>query len=421
MDKSPQTFSDELISAYLDDELTDDERVQVEDVLAQSAVHRQMFDELRALRESMRTLPRYQLGSAFQQRVLRQLPSAPAREERGDDQEIMRAPSPTPPQRGFRRGLVWSAAAVVAAALVMLFAQQSPRVLQPSTTGGSSPTDSDVHRDGVAADSVHSPPDPSRLAEYPIKPDEIWQIELPAHLLENGAFEKSLQLNGITLQALSGDQVAARGQSASQGRSIYSARFVYVRSTPSRIRAVLTDFETQSVRRLASDANSIVVSEEVGSWALNQLRAQPATMGQPSVALDDRRATEVITAEASSSQEPRAEAAPLPFPQATAAADGRHGTAVRLYLGPEPTRTTEEPQSERLAARAPIPGEPSSGQVGQGGSERDEHKDAVPRPRQPADDSPSGTVRALFILIPRSDDLEAATAPAPSAGIRAEF
>ncbi|MCH8924438.1 MAG: zf-HC2 domain-containing protein, partial [Planctomycetes bacterium] len=46
---------EELISAYLDGELSDDERAQVEKWLAESAPLRQFHDELRALRLGMQS------------------------------------------------------------------------------------------------------------------------------------------------------------------------------------------------------------------------------------------------------------------------------------------------------------------------------------------------------------------------------
>ena len=64
-------FSDELISAFLDGELTADEQALVEQQLLDSPEHRKMFAELRALRESLQKLPNYQLDGQFHQRVMK--------------------------------------------------------------------------------------------------------------------------------------------------------------------------------------------------------------------------------------------------------------------------------------------------------------------------------------------------------------
>ncbi len=61
-----------LISAYLDDELTADERARVEQLLATSTEARQLLDELRALRGTLQSLPQHRLEIDFAQSVLRQ-------------------------------------------------------------------------------------------------------------------------------------------------------------------------------------------------------------------------------------------------------------------------------------------------------------------------------------------------------------
>lgn len=66
-----EKFSDELISAFLDGELTADEQALVEQMLLDSAQYRRMFDELRALRHSLQALPTYKLDENFAERVLR--------------------------------------------------------------------------------------------------------------------------------------------------------------------------------------------------------------------------------------------------------------------------------------------------------------------------------------------------------------
>ena len=68
MNDMPQ---DELLSAYLDGELSDEERAEVERLLAASPENRQLLDELRTLSASLRALPRYELEPDFGQRVLR--------------------------------------------------------------------------------------------------------------------------------------------------------------------------------------------------------------------------------------------------------------------------------------------------------------------------------------------------------------
>jgi negative regulator of sigma E activity len=66
----PLEYSDELLSAYLDGELSPAERAQVESQLAADPEARQLLDELRVLSSEVRSLPRYAAGSEFSQRVV---------------------------------------------------------------------------------------------------------------------------------------------------------------------------------------------------------------------------------------------------------------------------------------------------------------------------------------------------------------
>lgn len=61
---------DELISAYLDGEVTADERAKVERLLAADPRSRQLLEELRALRGSLASLPRHALEADFSDRVM---------------------------------------------------------------------------------------------------------------------------------------------------------------------------------------------------------------------------------------------------------------------------------------------------------------------------------------------------------------
>ncbi len=64
-------FTDELISAFLDGEVTAEEKAFVEQQLVDSAEHRRTFEELRALRGSLQSLPSHNLDDGFSERILR--------------------------------------------------------------------------------------------------------------------------------------------------------------------------------------------------------------------------------------------------------------------------------------------------------------------------------------------------------------
>jgi anti-sigma factor RsiW len=119
-------FDDELLSAYLDDELSVAERADVERLLAERPEARRLLEELRTLRDDLRMLPLLQLGGDFGANVLRHA-----------ERELLR-PAPTngtvtPARTGsggpavddqggrWRRPAAWSILAVAAAAVLMFF------------------------------------------------------------------------------------------------------------------------------------------------------------------------------------------------------------------------------------------------------------------------------------------------------------
>lgn len=131
--------NDELISAYLDGELSGDELARAERLLADDVDSRRLLEELRSLRAGMESLPRHQLDADFARRVMSQaeraMISGAAEEESKDSSPSATAPSatapvPAPPDlddagswsRDRRmRMLLWPAVAVAAAVMVTMF------------------------------------------------------------------------------------------------------------------------------------------------------------------------------------------------------------------------------------------------------------------------------------------------------------
>lgn len=74
----------ELLSAYLDGELTAAEQAKVERLLATDPAARQLFDELRALSAALHALPKQKLGEDLTERVLR---AAEGRRQSGEGPE----------------------------------------------------------------------------------------------------------------------------------------------------------------------------------------------------------------------------------------------------------------------------------------------------------------------------------------------
>src|SRR5271155_1164669 len=90
-------FDTELFSAYLDGELTAEEQVRAEQILATSPEARQMLDELRAVGSTLQGLPQQKLGEDLSARVLQLaerrmlLPEEPEKSEKADKPAAGRA------------------------------------------------------------------------------------------------------------------------------------------------------------------------------------------------------------------------------------------------------------------------------------------------------------------------------------------
>lgn len=107
---TPEPTDDELLSAYVDGELTDAERAEVQRRLADDPRAQEFVDELRSIGEQMQALPKLTLGEDLRSTILQ-------RAERtmllGDDSQT----TPRSRDNGSRRWL-WAAMAVAATLLL---------------------------------------------------------------------------------------------------------------------------------------------------------------------------------------------------------------------------------------------------------------------------------------------------------------
>jgi len=145
----------ELISAFLDGEVTPEEKALIEERLIDNAADRRLFEEMRSIRDSLKSLPRRKLGKDLSQSVLRSAeramlsaettePSHPHDQRKtvqvdadGRKAAIAATP-PTPRQQGNWRALIWVGMTVAAAVLIMVIGnwpepQQPVAVRSPSS------------------------------------------------------------------------------------------------------------------------------------------------------------------------------------------------------------------------------------------------------------------------------------------------
>jgi hypothetical protein len=112
-------FDDELLSAYVDGELTAAERALVEERLRSDPAAAALVEELRSLSSTIKSLPRETLGRDLRAGVLAEVDQA-----RADLDQHGPTTLPTAPVdrwAGIRRGLVWSALAIAATVLIAVF------------------------------------------------------------------------------------------------------------------------------------------------------------------------------------------------------------------------------------------------------------------------------------------------------------
>jgi hypothetical protein len=180
--------NDELISAYLDGELSGAELERAEHLLATEPASRLLLEELRALRATLAGVPRRALGGEFSERVLRRA-----------EREMLSASSAVsesmPSASAARRALLrwprgkrpWIYAALTAAAALLVMFQESARhapdvgrialgpMPQPGEIGAppaNAPApDSDAERRAIAAPT--SAARPLAAAAKPVPPPTV--------------------------------------------------------------------------------------------------------------------------------------------------------------------------------------------------------------------------------------------------------
>jgi anti-sigma factor RsiW len=123
-DRVNDDFDDELLSAYVDGELTAEERAAVEARLQGDPRAARLVTELRSLSKAINSLPRETLGEDLRLRVQAEIEEARS----AAAAEVLPMTPPYDRWNGLRRGLWWSAAAIAATvALVMMTPKNATR------------------------------------------------------------------------------------------------------------------------------------------------------------------------------------------------------------------------------------------------------------------------------------------------------
>jgi negative regulator of sigma E activity len=284
-----QPLENELLSAYLDGELSADEQARVDRLLAENPSARQFLDELRSLRSMLQSLPKQTLSIDLSEKVLK------AAAERSSEQRRPRS-RPTIEKVAERiknnpRMVVWPLIVVTVAVLLMIFnpdqpGENAPRNIARTTTDQNAENPKDeikliLPKDGEIADDKDQPsisaveppgrkPPPSQVAtkgnpddattQTPpsaIVPPNLMVIEcrISAESFAKQEYRKVFESNGIAIPEKSAIEVlrttpselaAATGIDSAILESQETVKIIAVEITPMKMSKILNQLQKTS-------------------------------------------------------------------------------------------------------------------------------------------------------------------------------
>ena len=102
---TPNRPGDELLSAWIDGELSDAERKQVEAHLAENSAAKRLLKEYQEISDTLRKLPRQSVDARFQESVMKAIDAAG--ERGGGIQEVAPFPPGSAEMLGGSPGRLW--------------------------------------------------------------------------------------------------------------------------------------------------------------------------------------------------------------------------------------------------------------------------------------------------------------------------
>lgn len=174
---------EELLSAYLDGEVSPEERARVEQWLAESDELRQLRDELLALRTDLQGLPRHEVGHDLAAAVMHRSAATPVAEESKRSAPAVDPPANDQPSLGnvvaewWNRGsqgrrFLWPVLAVAAALAILVFdARQRPTEFEVAQAPEEAPASAELR------DEAKEAADSSAEQSYPASVPEMSAVE----------------------------------------------------------------------------------------------------------------------------------------------------------------------------------------------------------------------------------------------------
>ena len=226
--KSSDAFDDELLSAYVDGELDEEQRTMVEQRLREDTRAKQLVDELQSLSSSLQSLPREQVGKELRAGVLRQ----------AEEQRALLASRQD--QRGGLRRWGWAAMAIAATLLLTIYQPEGTKQEQQLAKAKPSVSGRPVSELRARAKALP--------AESPAEEasDEVFVIHLTPADSQTGRqrFDELLASNRIDLESESSEDKArlhqeARADASSSPKPAAQPEVVLVEASPVQIESLL--------------------------------------------------------------------------------------------------------------------------------------------------------------------------------------
>jgi len=167
-------FDDELLSAYVDGELTGEQLALVEQRLTDDPRAKQLVQELRALRQEVQSLPKETLGEDLRATIMQRaersmLLGAEQQPSRGAEQKKTSRPSNFASSRRW----VWAATALAATLLLMVLTPNNQQQENPQASAKPSPTPPHLGELASAGGGTPKHPKPeAALADAVITPQK---------------------------------------------------------------------------------------------------------------------------------------------------------------------------------------------------------------------------------------------------------
>jgi hypothetical protein len=176
--------NDELLSAYLDNEVSDEERAKVERALVDSSATRVSLESLKQVQSRLQAIPRLTLSNDFHERVVREA------ERRSQDQRVTPVSVRSAQMAKWIRisAVAATVAAVLVVALVIVFDGSDPEVVEIPVPDGPVLAQDDTPLPGDDAIAVRPPQEMILVVDLAIT--KQGQID--------DAFTKILRQAGIT-------------------------------------------------------------------------------------------------------------------------------------------------------------------------------------------------------------------------------